>query len=662
MPVIETIKDKCKRCYSCVHNCPAKAISIEHGQAMVIQERCIGCGRCVRVCAQNAKKIESGIEDTQYYIKNEKETFALLAPSFPAAFPEAKPNQVVGALKQLGFSQVIHVALGADLIAKEYARIAKIKSMTTVITTPCPAVVNYIEKYHPSLLLFLAPIVSPMIAAGRVIRYRINPDAKIVFIGPCIAKKKEKVDPMVAGIINQVLTFRELKSIFFQNNILVEQCNEETFDPPLPYMGGIFPISGGLLRAAQLKGDILENDIIITEGTDRVLDILRRVEEGKVEASFLDLLFCEGCINGPAMGNDLSVFIRKDIVANYVRQWLDSEISKSARKSLLEFNTINLNRKFTKEAVPQPAPSEKDIKKILAQMNKFKADDELNCGACGYATCREKAIAVYQGLAEAEMCLPYLIERLETMNKDMQETHEQLLKSERLASMGELAAGVAHEINNPLAGVLTYIKLMQKRIKMNNFSNEILEKFCTYLDTMESETTRVSEIVKSLLEFARPSEPVMAKVSIIDIIKKTLFLIGHQISLQNIDIEETYADTNPYVTADFKQIQQVLLNLLINAAQAMPQGGNILVQVNDSREDQFIDIHISDSGCGIPAENVEKIFDPFFTTKSNFKGTGLGLSTAYSIVIKHGGLITVKSEINKGTEFTIRLPRYNKEC
>jgi len=647
--------DKCKRCYSCIRNCPAKAIRIEHGQAMVMQERCIGCGRCVRVCAQKAKRIESGIEKTIEFLREDEDTFAILAPSFPAAFAEVKPNQVVAALKALGFAKVIPVAVGADLVAREYAELAAKKAMTTIITTPCPAVVNFIEKYHPSLLLLLAPVVSPMIATGRLIK-TTSPHAKVVFIGPCIAKKKEKVDPKVAGIIDEVLTYNELKQLFEESDVVLEQMGEEEFDQPWPHMGGIFPVSGGLLRAARLHGDVLDNEIIVTEGTDRVLEILNRVEEGNIEAHFLDLLFCEGCINGPAMDNDLSVFIRKDIVARYVQQWLNGESEEDADCRFAALSPVRLKRRFTNEAIQQPLPSEEDIRAIFVRINKRNAEDELNCGACGYSTCREKALAVFQGRAELEMCFPYLINRLETTNRELLETQERLVRSARLASMGELAAGVAHEINNPLAGVLTYIKLMRKKVETPPSPLPDMQKFNDYLHTVEEETTRVSEIVKSLLEFARPSEPVVTKVTAQEIVKKALLLIGHQLTLQNIEINEKYEERLPDVKADLRQIQQVLLNLLINAAQAMPDGGRVFIRAQKSPDEPFVDLQVTDTGAGIAPENLHRVFEPFFTTKSTQKGTGLGLSTAYSIMVKHGGTIQASSQLGKGSVFTVRLP------
>ena len=659
MPVVETIKDRCKRCYSCVRNCPAKAISVEQGQAKVIKERCIACGLCVRVCSQNAKKIASGIPETLRILNEEDESFAILAPSFPAAFPKAQPDQVVGALRLLGFKNVLHVALGADLIAGEYSRLINQGSMTTVISTPCPALVNYIEKYHPALLLFLAPIVSPMIATGRFIRAHFNPEAKIVFIGPCIAKKKEKNDKKVAHIIDEVLTFQELKELFLLKDIVVEHCDEEPFDKPHPRMGGIFPVSGGLLRTAQISSDILKNDIIITEGCNRVRDILKGVEQGRVEASFLDLLFCEGCINGPAMDNDLSVFIRKDIIANYVRRRVESDDSRQADGDGFTDSGVNLKRKFTNESIQQPQPEEKDLKSIFAKINKFKPIDELNCGACGYDTCREKAIAVFEGRAEVEMCFPYLIEKLQSMHKELVEAQERSIRIAQLASMGELAAGVAHEINNPLAGMLNYVKLMQKFIRLG-IDDEKIKRFEKYLETIENETVRISEIVKGMLEFARPTEPVAGKILIKDILNRTLFLIDHQISMQNIKLIKHYENDSLYINADFKQIQQVLLNIIINSSQAMPAGCKLTITARTAENSRFIALGIKDTGCGIEEKCLEKIFDPFYTTKLDSKGTGLGLSTAYNIIVKHGGDIKAESQVGKGSTFTLYLPAYQE--
>ncbi len=618
---------------------------------MVIQERCIGCGRCVRVCAQNAKKIESGIEQTLALLEEKTDVYALLAPSFPAAFPDVKPEQTVAALRALGFKKVISVALGADLTAQAYRELFDKQTYTTLIATACPAVVSYIEKHMPSLLLFIAPIVSPMIATGRFIRQTLTANCRLVFIGPCIAKKKEKSDPKVHGVIDEVLTFHELNEIFHNKAIDSSRMAGEELDQPWPHVGSIFPVSGGLLRTTNIMSDVLQNDVIVAEGSDRVLEVLRHVEQGLVEARILDLLFCQGCIDGPAMNSGLSVYMRKDIVANYSRQWLQKNPQPVAR-TLSE--NIDFGRRFTREALSLPMPAEEDVQKIFLQINKTRQEDELNCGACGYPSCREKAVAVYQGRAEVEMCLPYLIDKLEKMNQEVLEAQERLIHSARLASMGEVAAGVAHEINNPLAGVINYVKLMRKRLQAL-LQEPDLSGLARYLEIMETETRRISEIVKELLDFARPTDPDITKISVAELIKKSLFLLSHQFTLQNINIVEESDAPDYNILADFKQMQQVLLNILINAAQAMPDGGSLYVRYRQAGEGR-IEIEIQDTGCGIPSENLGKIFDPFFSTKLEKKGTGLGLSVVYSIVDKHHGSLKVKSQVGQGAAFIIQLP------
>ena len=613
---------------------------------------------CVKVCPQNAKRIESGIEKTYKLINSYQRVFAVLDPSFPAAFNECKPRQIVTALKKLGFEQVLEVAFGADMISRKYRELFEQDKMLIIISTTCPAIVNYIEKYHPSLIPFLAPIVSPMMAIGRIIKHKYCPEAKVIFIGPCIAKKKEKSDPKLYGIIDEVLTFKEIKQMFNEQNLNPVELDETNFDGPHPNIGRIFPISGGLLKTADLEADILENDIIVTEGKGRTLEIIKRIEEGKVEAKFLDILFCEGSISGPVMDNDLSVFIRKDIIANYVRS--ESEIldKEKYKKDVEEYESVDLKRSFTVENIKLPMPNKDEIREILKKINMFKKEDELNCGCCGYNTCREKAIAVYQGLTEIEICTPYLINQLQKTNQELINAQERIIRTAKLASMGELAASVAHEINNPLTGVLTYLKLMQKKMKDDSISIPDIYKFRKYIQTMEAETSRCSEIVKNLLEFARPIEPKRELSNIKDVINKSISIIKHKIKLQNIETIQEYQSSIPQIYIDPIQIEQVYLTLFINSAEAMPQGGKLIIGVKTENNKNIVS-YVKDTGCGIPKENIDKIFDPFFTTKQDKKGTGLGLSVAHSIIQRHNVSIEVKSKVGEGTIFIIKFPINN---
>jgi two-component system, NtrC family, sensor kinase len=658
IPVVTTIESKCKRCYSCIRNCPAKAIGVENGQAHVIVERCIACGYCVKVCSQNAKHILDGIVHTEEILQNNHSAIAILAPSFPAAFHEVQPGQVVAGLKRLGFSQVLEVAFGADLVGREYKAVVDTGVMPVIITSACPAIVNYIEKFFPELTLFLAPIVSPMIAMGRFIKSTYSPDSRVVFIGPCIAKKKEMSDPKTDGIIDEVITFEELHKMFAGLQIDVSTLEPCDFDGPRAGMGRAFAISGGLLRTATMGGDILENDIVITEGRERVIEVINKVNEGRIEARFLDLLFCEGCINGPKIANDLSVFVRKDKVVHFTKDNLE----RADDQVPLAYHDINLRREFTRENLQTAMPSGEDIKKILGIIGKFSPEDELNCGSCGYATCREKAIAVFQGLAEAEMCLPYMIDRLNRVQDELtfsnselrssleilQKTQQQLIQSEKLASVGQLAAGVAHELNNPLGGIMIYSSLLLEKARKQNAEAQDLERIVT-------ETERCRKIVRGLLDFSRQTRLESAMADLNKIIKSTLGLVSRQALFHDIRVVENLTENLPLIFADVGQIQQVLLNIILNAAEAMGGKGRLII-TTECLDSEYVIASIDDTGPGMSHEILSKIFVPFFTTKPHGKGTGLGLAVAYGIIKKHNGEILVESQEGVGSKFTIKLP------
>jgi signal transduction histidine kinase len=241
--------------------------------------------------------------------------------------------------------------------------------------------------------------------------------------------------------------------------------------------------------------------------------------------------------------------------------------------------------------------------------------------------------------------------------QDLKEVQEQIVWTEKLASLGKLAATIAHEINNPLAGVLNYIRLIIKQLSRNHFSHEKHEDILRYLKIMESETARCGEIVKDLLAFARRTKITMESNSVEDIINKTLNLISHELDMKGLQLIKNIAPNLPKVKCDFKQIQQVLLNLMYNASEAMPNGGTLTITANRAKEAKaFLEVAISDTGCGISEKDMENIFEPFFTTKKEGKGVGLGLSLVYGIIAKHKGTIEVESAPGKGSTFKVRLP------
>lgn len=650
--IVSTIGQRCKRCYSCVRECPARAIRVMQGQAVVIGERCISCGHCVKVCSQNAKQIQSDVEKVLQDFLPTGNAVAMLAPSFPAAFPNDY-DKIASALKKIGFKLVTEAAFGADLVSQHYKKILEDNPDKTIISSPCPAVYNLIEKYHVDLVPQIAEIVSPMIAMGRYLKKNFDSKSKVVFIGPCVAKKSEYVDNEVDDAVDAVLTFIELKAIFKKFDIDFSELKEMDLDPPHAFVGKSFPLTGGLLKTAEAPNDILQKETIIVEGKNRVVDLMYEIAEGKIKSKFVDVLFCEGCINGPAIDTDLSYYARREKVVNYINENINSFDKHEWKSNIYNSRDINLERKFENKSQRRPMPSEDEIKEILSRTNKFKTSDELNCGSCGYPSCREYAVAIAKGLAEEDMCLPYLIEKLESAYKELKETQEQLHSAEKLASIGQLAAGVAHEINNPLGTIMLYASMMKKKVEK---SDCVDQQNTEDLKLIIDEANRCKNIVSDLLNFARQGKLRVGDVNIQKLISGIVKTIKLNPQYSDIIFKVDSELSNTTIEGDNDQIKQVFLNLINNSCEALETSEIKNVTINITKKDENLIINVIDTGCGIPQENINKIFTPFFTTKKIGKGTGLGLAIIYGIIKMHKGDIKVKSTIGKGTEFIIALP------
>lgn len=654
---ITTIQERCRVCYTCVRECPAKAIRIVDGQAAVIGDRCIACGNCVKVCSQMAKQIRRTVNEAEAVLGSGRKTVACLAPSFPAAFVGISAEVLVGMVRRLGFDRVNEVAFGADLVARAYCTLLANTNGHRYIATTCPAVVGYIERYQPDLLDALAPIVSPMIATARALRALHGEDLGIVFIGPCIGKKAEASDAVLAGEIDAVLTFSELTDMFTQRGITPETTEPDAFDPPHGGLGALFPIGRGLLQAAGMREDLMTGEIVATDGRAHVVDAVKEFASGDLGARLLEMLCCHGCIMGAGIDNDLPLFNRRRQVREYVRGRMTEIDQGQWRRDMDRFADLDLTRGYTAKDQRIAAPEAHELEAILAMLGKTKPEDELNCGACGYDTCREHAVAIHKGLAEAEMCLPYAIEwlrrtisKLATSNAQLASAQEALVHSEKLASMGQLAAGIAHEVNNPLGVVLMYAHLLLEEASENGTMREDLTMIAEQAD-------RCKKIVAGLLQFARQNKVVRYPVDLRELVDRALRPLAVP---PDVTIRVCVAADDPIAEIDRDQIIQVLTNLIHNAFAAMPGGGTLTITVGgDART---VRIQVEDTGTGIPPELHKKVFEPFFTTKQIGQGTGLGLSVTYGIVKMHSGDIQLKSNADPavgptGTIFTVTLPR-----
>ena len=657
--LVRSVKARCRVCYTCVRECPAKAIRIEQGQAEVIPERCIGCGNCFRVCNRNAKEVLSCIDTVAGLLASKSKTAALLAPSFPVEFTDMSTEELIFRLRKLGFDYVHEVAYGADLVAKAYRDLLQDHPDERYIATSCPEIVAYVEKYVPSLVKNLAPIVSPMVAMARVVKKYFNNNCNVVFIGPCIAKKAEEEYNDSSSDVDSVLTFTELRTMLSDQPVSPEEISEQSFDPPYAGKGRLFPIARGLLETAEIGENLITGDIVATDGRENFPEAIKEFEKADTPVRLLEVLSCRGCIMGAGITNTrMSLFERRAAVGNYTRNMLNSQAHETP---LEQFAGISLDRTFNVRDQRLPTPSDKDIREIMACLGKHTIEDELNCGACGYDTCRNHAVAILKGIAEQEMCLPFAIdklkktvEKLAQSNEEVATTRSALMHSEKLASMGQLAAGVAHEVNNPLGIVLMYAHLL---LEEHGKDNQLSEDLATIVEQAD----RCKRIVSGLLNFARQNKTICQPASFPDLVKDTIRTVNLPDS-----IKVTYSQEieNPVAEIDREQIAQLLVNLFTNAQAAMPTGGTLTITVKG--DDTTVSVIVGDTGVGIPQKNLSKIFDPFFTTKQIGKGTGLGLAVLYGIVKMHRGSVNVASNTDPdegplGTTFTITLPRFEKK-
>jgi iron only hydrogenase large subunit-like protein/nitrogen-specific signal transduction histidine kinase len=654
--LVYTIRDLCRVCFTCVRECPVKAIKIINGQAEVLDERCIGCGNCTKVCSQGAKIfIKSGAEMHELLSSGDK-VAALIAPSFPAEFEEISDYKLlVGMMRALGFSYVLEVAFGADLVSSEYRQILENEADKSHISSDCPAIVACIEQYHPHLIPYLVPVVSPMIAMSRVAHQLYGEDLKIVFIGPCVAKKAESKE------IDSVLTFSELREEFAKAGINSSSIEPSDFDEPKGGKGALFPVSRGMLQTINLANNQFDENIIVADGRILFQEALKEFDDGVIEPLHLELLCCEGCIMGPGMSRGGKPFTRRSLVNNYMLAKLETFDEQLWKKSLNKFIEIDLSRSFRNRKQETDIPSEYEIDKVLRSMGKMVAKDHLDCGACGYDTCRNHAIAIVNGLAETEMCLPYSIEKLHKSVKQLAVSNDKLAsvqqalkQSEKLAHMGQLSAGIAHELNNPLGVVMMYTNILLDECPPDSEMRKDLE-------LIVEQSARCKKIVGGLLNFARKNQVNHTDIQLQPFTESCIqsVIIPEKVKiLVENHLEKSYAQF------DFEQMTQVITNLIKNSVESMPDGGEIKIILEDDLDDIFFTI--SDTGSGIMSEDQEKVFEPFFTTKGLGKGTGLGLATAYGIVKMHKGQITLTSNAEKsagptGTTFRIQIPRMSED-
>lgn len=393
-------KSNCKNCYKCIRHCPVKSIRFSGNQAHIIGNECILCGQCFVVCPQNAKEIVDETEKVKVLLQTGAPVVVSLAPSFIANYDGVGIESMRSALKKLGFFDVEETAIGATIVKREYDRMLKEDGRDIVISSCCHSVNLLIQKYFPRALPYLADVLSPMQAHCADIKRRM-PDAKTVFIGPCVSKKDEAEH--YKGLVDAVLTYEELtnwlrdEKITLNENVTAEPASRARF----------FPTTGGILKT--MVQDAPGYTYMAIDGTENCIAALREIESGKIHHCFIEMSACVGsCVGGPVMEK-----YHRSPVKDYMAV---ANFAGERDFDVVQPDIVSIKKSFEWIERRAGEPSETEIAAILRKMGKYRPEQELNCGTCGYNTCRDKAIAIYQGKAEISMCLPFLKDKAESFS------------------------------------------------------------------------------------------------------------------------------------------------------------------------------------------------------------------------------------------------------
>ncbi len=395
-------KSNCKNCSKCIRHCPVKSIRFSGNQAHIIGNECILCGQCFVVCPQNAKEIADGIETAKVLIDSGAPVYASIAPSFIANYDNVGIDNLRDALVKLGFVGAEETAVGATIVKKEYERILADGTKDVVISSCCHSINLLIQKYYPHLLPYLADVKSPMQVHAEWIK-AVSPDAKVVFIGPCVAKKDEAER---YGAVDAVLTFEELANWLKSEKIVIKPGKDVTKESRARF----FPTTGGVLKTMTERNPVYQYHAI--DGVENCIAALEDIAKGKIHRCFIEMSACAGsCVGGPVMEKYHNSPVRNLLdVFDYAG---DEDFPVERPEDLM------LSKEFEMIDKKMLQPSEREIMETLRKMGKTKPEDELNCGSCGYKTCREKAVAIIQGKADVSTCLPYLREKAESLSDNI---------------------------------------------------------------------------------------------------------------------------------------------------------------------------------------------------------------------------------------------------
>ncbi len=485
MKLIHSIKENCTLCYACIRVCPSKALKIEDEHAVVIENRCIGCGHCTTACSFDALHYHQSQTEVEQILQENETVIAICAPSIAGEFEDISSRRnFVGMIKSLGFKYVCEVSFGADLVGHKYKELIENFKGKYYISTNCPAVTSYVEKYHPDTINNLAPLVTPMVATAKAVRQMYGAEARVVYIGPCTAAKMEAKRFTGDEAIDAVLTFVELRELFTQRKITENTVEYAHFDAPRGAKGALFPISGGLFQAVGLRNDMLSGRVICTEGRFNFIEAIKEFENLHALKKHLDLFYCDGgCTMGPGTSKGGQKFYRRSLVIAYTKKQLEELHTEQWKEQVAQHLKLDLSRTFQSDDQRLGTPSQAEIQKVLQKLGKTNEEDHMGCGACGYSSCSEFAAAVSQGLASPDMCLSNsranwlkMKKELDITREKLQHTLDNLEQTQRSAHSDKEATKSAQAITQlMLQKVPSGVVIVDKQLKIIHANERLIK-------------------------------------------------------------------------------------------------------------------------------------------------------------------------------------------
>ncbi len=499
-PLLKINNETCIACYACVRACPVKAIRVTSDKIKpeIIQERCIGCGSCAAACGPEAIEIRNTRENLMEMLKKNKKISALVDPSIAGEFPDITDyRKFVQMLRTLGFDSVQEVAFGVDLVAREYKELFRRSKGKYYIMSNDPVTVSFIEKYKPTLVPNLAPILPPVAATAQVIRQLSEEEVFLVYISPLIASKDEILRFEGKSKIDLAITFVELRELFTEANIHETDLEYSDFDQPLGYKGSFFPMANGIIQAAEIKEHLHATPVVTIEG-EGMIDAIKEFEEniGIIKCHF-NLFYKEFLMGrGTSMGGKR--ILRRSQLISYINKRFKILDLEQWKRSMEQFKDLDLSRSFIPNDQSLPIPSDSRLKKILKDLDQLESAD-VGCGACGYSSCSDFATAIGQGLAIPEMCNTYAsrnrqdhIQSLKISNEKLAQTQDALKKSERLAQKEKEAAREASEI------VRRMLHKLPSMVVICDQNLKILQTNNSFIEMLGEEAQEINEVVPGL--------------------------------------------------------------------------------------------------------------------------------------------------------------------